>query len=92
MSTEIGGKQQKPNINVTMSAAATENMPSGTATKPGDVLKSMSGKTIEVEITDAEAKPVNDPVYARALALGDGTNTAVLVSAEAVAIAEIGSI
>ncbi len=35
---------------------ATENMPSGTAIKPGDVLKSLSGKTIEVINTDAEGR------------------------------------
>ena len=48
--------QLKPRINVTMLAAATENMPSGSATKPGDILKSMSGKTIEVDNTDAEGR------------------------------------
>ena len=48
--------QLKPRINVTMIAAATENMPSGSATKPGDILKSMSGKTIEVDNTDAEGR------------------------------------
>jgi leucyl aminopeptidase len=46
----------KPKINVTMIAAATENMPSGSATRPGDVLKSMSGQTIEVDNTDAEGR------------------------------------
>lgn len=46
----------KPRINVTMIAAATENMPSGSATRPGDILKSMSGKTIEVDNTDAEGR------------------------------------
>jgi len=35
---------------------ATENMPSGTATKPGDVLRAMSGTTIEVTNTDAEGR------------------------------------
>jgi leucyl aminopeptidase len=35
---------------------ATENMPGGSAIKPGDVLKSMSGKTIEVLNTDAEGR------------------------------------
>jgi leucyl aminopeptidase len=35
---------------------ATENMPSGTAIKPGDILKSLSGKTIEVINTDAEGR------------------------------------
>ena len=34
----------------------TENMPSGSATKPGDVIKSMSGQTIEVLNTDAEGR------------------------------------
>jgi leucyl aminopeptidase len=35
---------------------ATENMPSGTAFRPGDVLKTLSGKTIEVISTDAEGR------------------------------------
>jgi len=38
--------------------AAAENMPSGTATKPGDVVTSMSGQTIEVLNTDAEGRLV----------------------------------
>jgi leucyl aminopeptidase len=37
---------------------ATENMPSGTAIKPGDVLKTLSGKTVEVINTDAEGRLV----------------------------------
>ncbi|MGB9594165.1 MAG: leucyl aminopeptidase, partial [Anaerolineae bacterium] len=35
---------------------ATENLPSGTAYKPGDVLKAITGKTIEVISTDAEGR------------------------------------
>jgi predicted acylesterase/phospholipase RssA len=35
---------------------ATENMPSGSALKPGDVLKTMSGQTIEIMNTDAEGR------------------------------------
>jgi len=38
--------------------AATENLPSGTAQKPGDVLKTLSGKTVEVLNTDAEGRLV----------------------------------
>jgi leucyl aminopeptidase len=38
--------------------AATENLPSGTAQKPGDILKTLSGKTIEVLNTDAEGRLV----------------------------------
>ena len=45
-------------INVTGVIAAAENMPSGRATKPGDVVTSMSGKTIEVLNTDAEGRLV----------------------------------
>ena len=37
---------------------ATENMPGGSAYKPGDVLKTMSGKTIEVVNTDAEGRVI----------------------------------
>ena len=45
-------------INVVGVVAAAENMPSGRATKPGDVVTSMSGKTIEILNTDAEGRLV----------------------------------
>ncbi|MFO1428473.1 MAG: leucyl aminopeptidase [Steroidobacteraceae bacterium] len=45
-------------INVVGVIAACENMPSGRATKPGDIVTSMSGKTIEVLNTDAEGRLV----------------------------------
>ncbi len=48
--------QLKPKINVTAIIPATENLPSGTALKPGDVLKAMNGKTVEVISTDAEGR------------------------------------
>jgi len=47
-----------PKMNVIGIVAATENMPSGTATKPGDIVTSMSGQTIEVLNTDAEGRLV----------------------------------
>ena len=50
--------QLKPKINVTAIVAATENMPGGSAQRPGDVVRSMSGKTIEVINTDAEGRLV----------------------------------
>lgn len=50
--------QVKPRINVTMVIGAVENMPSSTAQKPGDVVYSMAGKTIEVLNTDAEGRLV----------------------------------
>ena len=45
-------------LNVIGIIAAAENMPDGKATKPGDVVTSMSGKTIEVLNTDAEGRLV----------------------------------
>jgi len=48
----------KLKTNVIGIVAAAENMPSGSAIKPGDILKSMSGKTIEVLNTDAEGRLV----------------------------------
>jgi len=45
-------------LNVVGIVAAAENMPSGAATKPGDVITSMSGKTIEILNTDAEGRLV----------------------------------
>ncbi|HEY4485314.1 MAG TPA: leucyl aminopeptidase, partial [Nitrospiria bacterium] len=48
---------------------ATENMPSGTAIKPGDVLKSLSGKTIEVINTDAEGRLILADALAYAVQL-----------------------
>ncbi len=48
----------KPRINVTGIVAATENMPGGSAQRPGDVVRAMNGKTIEVINTDAEGRLV----------------------------------
>jgi len=46
----------KPRINVIAMVPAVENLPSGSALKPGDVLKAMNGKTIEIISTDAEGR------------------------------------
>ena len=48
----------KSKSNVTGIVGLVENMPSGTAQRPGDVVKSMSGQTIEVINTDAEGRLV----------------------------------
>jgi leucyl aminopeptidase len=45
-----------PPVEVHGLVAATDNMPSGSATKPGDILRAMNGKTIEVNNTDAEGR------------------------------------
>lgn len=48
--------EMKLPINVVGIIPATENMPSGRATKPGDVVTSLSGQTIEILNTDAEGR------------------------------------
>ncbi len=56
MATLSALAQIKPKINVTALVPATENLPSGSALKPGDIIKAMNGKTIEVLNTDAEGR------------------------------------
>jgi leucyl aminopeptidase len=50
--------QLKPNVRVIGMVCSAENMPSGKAYRPGDVVKAMSGKAIEVLNTDAEGRMV----------------------------------
>jgi leucyl aminopeptidase len=49
---------RKARVNVVGAIGLTENMPSGHAQRPGDIVKSMSGQTIEVINTDAEGRLV----------------------------------
>ncbi len=49
---------RKAKVNVVGIAGLVENMPSGTAMRPGDILTAMSGTTIEVVNTDAEGRLV----------------------------------
>ncbi|MBV6713551.1 leucyl aminopeptidase [Paenibacillus chitinolyticus] len=46
----------KPRINLRIVIPAAENMPSGTAMRPGDVITTLSGRTVEVLNTDAEGR------------------------------------
>lgn len=48
----------RPRVNVVAAIPSAENMPSGTATRPGDVLRHRGGKTSEVLNTDAEGRLV----------------------------------
>jgi leucyl aminopeptidase len=50
--------EMKLKLNVIMVIPSCENMPSGSATKPGDIVTSMSGQTIEILNTDAEGRLV----------------------------------
>ena len=49
---------RKAKVNVVGVVGLVENMPDGTAQKPGDIVKSMSGQTIEIQNTDAEGRLV----------------------------------
>ncbi|MBR6409296.1 MAG: leucyl aminopeptidase [Alphaproteobacteria bacterium] len=49
---------QKLPVNVVGVVGLVENMPSGTATRPGDIVTSMSGQTVEILNTDAEGRLV----------------------------------
>ena len=49
---------RKAKVNAVGIAGLVENMPSGTAQRPGDIVTSMSGQTIEVINTDAEGRLV----------------------------------
>ena len=49
---------RKAKANVVGVVGLVENMPDGTAQKPGDIIKSMSGQTIEIQNTDAEGRLV----------------------------------
>lgn len=56
MGTMVTINELKLPINVVVIVPSVENMPDGAASKPGDVVKSMSGQTIEVLNTDAEGR------------------------------------
>ena len=80
--------QLKPKVNVTGIIAATENMPGGSAQRPGDVVRSMSGKTIEVINTDAEGRLVlaDALYYARQIGVTNIVDVATLTGAMVVAL------
>src|ERR1700722_5933676 len=81
----------KPNVKVICVVPATENMPGGTAQKPGDIQTPMSGKTIEVLNTDAEGRLIlADAVhYAKQLGATHLVDAATLTGAIVVALASI---
>ena len=60
----------KAKINVMAIVPATENLPSGSALKPGDILTAMNGKTIEVINTDAEGRLILADALSYAQRLG----------------------
>ena len=82
--------QLKPKVNVTVIVPATENMPSGTAQRPGDVVRAMNGKTIEIDNTDAEGRLVlaDAMSYARSVGLNRLVDVATLTGAMSVALGD----
>ena len=81
----------KPKVRVIAVVCAAENMPSGTAQKPGDVQTAMSGKTIEIINTDAEGRLVlaDGLTYARQLGATHLIDAATLTGAISVALGKI---
>ncbi len=57
-------------VRITAVVPATENMPSGRAVKPGDIVTAMNGKTIEVNNTDAEGRLILADALAYAVEQG----------------------
>jgi leucyl aminopeptidase len=80
--------QLKPSVRVIGVVCAAENMPSGTAMKPGDVQIAMSGKSIEIINTDAEGRLVlaDGLAYARQLGATHLIDAATLTGACVVAL------
>ena len=78
----------RPVLNVTAIVPATENMPGGRAQRPGDVVRAMSGRTIEIGNTDAEGRLVlaDAVAYARSLGLSRLVDVATLTGAVVVAL------
>ncbi len=72
-----------PRIDVTAIIPATENMPGSKAQRPGDVVTTMSGKTIEIDNTDAEGRLVlaDALCYARSLGIERVVDAATLTGA-----------
>src|SRR5262249_37901284 len=85
--------QLKAPMRVVGIVPATENMPGGRATKPGDILTSAAGKTVEVINTDAEGRLIlGDGLwYARQLGATHLVDVATLTGACVVALGKITS-
>ena len=83
--------QLKPPIPVLGVAPCSENLPSGRATKPGDILTAMTGKTIEVINTDAEGRLVlaDAIAYAKKLGATQIIDMATLTGAVSIALGDV---
>jgi len=86
-----GIAELKPAVNVVAVAPCTENMPGGNASKPGDVVTAMNGKTIEILNTDAEGRLVlaDALCYARELGAERIVDVATLTGAVTHALGDV---
>jgi leucyl aminopeptidase len=83
--------QLKPSIPVLGVIPCAENLPSGKATKPGDVVRAMTGKTIEVINTDAEGRLIlaDAIAYAKKLGATRIIDMATLTGAVSIALGDV---
>ena len=83
--------QIKTKVRIIALIPATENMPSGKACRPGDVVTAMSGKTVEILNTDAEGRLAlaDSLTYARQLGCNVLIDAATLTGAIVVALGNI---
>jgi leucyl aminopeptidase len=83
--------QLKPPIPVLGVVPCAENLPSGKATKPGDVVRAMTGKTIEVINTDAEGRLIlaDAIAYAKKLGATRIIDMATLTGAVSIALGDV---
>ncbi|MCL4851764.1 MAG: leucyl aminopeptidase [Bryobacteraceae bacterium] len=83
--------QLKPPVPVTALIPAVENMPGGRAQRPGDIVTTLSGKTVEVLNTDAEGRLIlaDALTYARRLGCTHLVDAATLTGAIVVALGHV---
>ncbi len=83
--------QIKPSVPVTALVPTVENMPGSKAQRPGDIVKSLSGKTVEVLNTDAEGRLIliDALTYAQRLGCTHLVDAATLTGAIVVALGSV---
>ncbi|HZE68163.1 MAG TPA: leucyl aminopeptidase [Pyrinomonadaceae bacterium] len=83
--------QLKPPMSILGVVPCSENLPSGHATKPGDVVTAMTGKTIEVINTDAEGRLIlaDAIAYAKKLGATQVIDMATLTGAVSIALGDV---
>ncbi len=83
--------QLKPAMPILGVVPCSENLPSGKATKPGDVVRAMTGKTIEIINTDAEGRLIlaDAIAYAKKLGATQVIDLATLTGAVSIALGDV---